>query len=79
MDFIVSLPHTSHGYNSIRVIMDRLTKSAHFIPIATTYRVGQYVELYNPTLSAITASRRPSSLIEDLSSLLIFWSNYMGV
>jgi hypothetical protein len=26
--------------------MDRLTKSAHFIPIATTYRVGQYVELY---------------------------------
>jgi hypothetical protein len=46
MNFIVGLPRTSHGYNSIWVIVDRLTKSAHFIPIATTYRVGQYAELY---------------------------------
>jgi hypothetical protein len=46
MDFIVSLPHTSRGYNSIWVIVNHLTKSAHFIPIATTYRVGQYAELY---------------------------------
>jgi hypothetical protein len=46
MDFIVGLPHTSHGYNSIWVIVDRLTKSAHFIPTSTTYRVQQYAELY---------------------------------
>jgi hypothetical protein len=39
MDFIVGLPHTSLGYNSICVIMDRLTKLAHFIPVSTTYRV----------------------------------------
>jgi hypothetical protein len=39
MDFIVGLPRTSHGYNSIWVIMDHLTKSAHFIPVATMYRV----------------------------------------
>jgi hypothetical protein len=45
MDFIVGLPHTSHGYNSIWVIVDRLTKSAHFIPVSTTYRVRQYAEL----------------------------------
>jgi hypothetical protein len=36
MNFIVGLPHTSRGYNSIWVIVGRLTKSAHFIPIATT-------------------------------------------
>jgi hypothetical protein len=46
MDFIVGLPHTSRGYNSIWVIVDRLTKSAHFIPVSTTYRVRQYAELY---------------------------------
>jgi hypothetical protein len=46
MDFIVGLPRTSHGYNSIWVIVDRLTKSAHFIPVSTTYRVRQYAELY---------------------------------
>jgi hypothetical protein len=39
MDFIVGLPHTSRGYNSIWIIMDRLTKSAYFIPISTTYKV----------------------------------------
>jgi hypothetical protein len=46
MDFIVGLPHTSRGYNSIWVIVDCLTKSAHFIPVSTAYRFGQYVELY---------------------------------
>jgi hypothetical protein len=46
MDFIVDLPCTSCGYNSIWVIVDRQTKSAQFIPISTTYRVRQYVELY---------------------------------
>jgi hypothetical protein len=37
MDFIVGLPHTSTGYDSIWVIVDRLTKVAHFIPVKTTY------------------------------------------
>jgi hypothetical protein len=46
MDFIVGLPRTSRGYNSIWVIVDRLTKSTHFIPISTTYRVRQYAEFY---------------------------------
>jgi hypothetical protein len=46
MDFIVGLPRTLRGYNSIWVIMDRLTKSAHFIPVSTTYRVRQYAKLY---------------------------------
>jgi hypothetical protein len=46
MDFIMGLPHTSRGYNSIWVIVDRLTKSAYFIPVVTTYRVGEYAELY---------------------------------
>jgi hypothetical protein len=44
-DFIVGLPRTSCGYNSIWAIVDRLTKAAHFILISTTYRVRQYTEL----------------------------------
>jgi hypothetical protein len=37
MDFIMGLPRTRDGYDSIWVIVDRLTKVAHFIPVKTTY------------------------------------------
>jgi hypothetical protein len=46
MNFIVGLPHTTRGYNSIWVIVDHLTMLAQFIFVSTTYRVRQYVELY---------------------------------
>jgi hypothetical protein len=35
MDFIVGLPLTAHKFDSIWVIVDRLSKSAHFIPVNT--------------------------------------------
>jgi hypothetical protein len=43
---IVGLPRTQSGYDSIWVIVDRLTKVAHFIPVKTTYSGLQLVELY---------------------------------
>jgi hypothetical protein len=46
MDFIVGLPRTQSGYDSIWVVVDRLTKVAHFIPIKTTYAGLQLAELY---------------------------------
>jgi transposase InsO family protein len=46
MDFIVGLPMTQSGYDSIGVIVDRLTKVAHFIPVKTTYSGPQLAELY---------------------------------
>jgi hypothetical protein len=42
----MGLPRTSRGYKSKWVIVDCLTKSAHFIPVSTTYSVRQYAELY---------------------------------
>jgi transposase InsO family protein len=46
IDFIVGLPRTQSGYDSIWIIMDRLTKVAHFIPVKTTYSGTQLAELY---------------------------------
>jgi hypothetical protein len=46
MDFIVGLPRTQAGYDSIWVIVDRLTKVAHFIPLKTTYSGAKLAELY---------------------------------
>jgi hypothetical protein len=46
MDFIVRLPCTQAGYDSIWVVVDRLTKLAHFIPVKTNYSSAVLVELY---------------------------------
>ena len=46
MDFITGFPLTQQGHDSIWVIVDRLTKSTHFIPVNTVDRVWKYVELY---------------------------------
>jgi hypothetical protein len=43
MNFIVGLPRTPAGYDSIWVIVDSLTKVAHFIPVKTTYKGSQLV------------------------------------
>jgi IS30 family transposase len=46
MYFIMGLPRTQSGYDSIWVTMDRLTKVVHFIPVKTTYSGPQLAELY---------------------------------
>jgi hypothetical protein len=46
MDFITKLPRTSSGHDSIWVIIDRLTKSAHFLPIRETYSVEKLAQIY---------------------------------
>jgi hypothetical protein len=46
MDFITGLPRTQKGYDAIWVIVDRLTKVAHIIPVKTTYKGSQLAELY---------------------------------
>ena len=45
LDFISGLPPSIKGYDSIWVIVDRLTKVARFIPFQTEYRLHQYAEL----------------------------------
>jgi hypothetical protein len=73
MDFIVGLPRTSRGYNSIWVIVDCLTKSAHFIPISTVYRVQQYAELYLSHIVRYHGILR--TIISDRMSMFVarFW------
>jgi hypothetical protein len=46
MDFIVGLPNTSQHHDSIWVIMDRLAKVAHFLPVHTTDKAQKYAVLY---------------------------------
>jgi hypothetical protein len=46
IDFIVGLPCTRTGYDSIWVVVDCLTKATHFIPVKTSYNSAVLAELY---------------------------------
>jgi len=46
MDFVVGLPRTIQKFDSIWVIVDRLTNSAHFLPINIRYSMEKLTELY---------------------------------
>jgi hypothetical protein len=46
MDFIIGLPTTQFGYDSIWVIIDRFSKVTHFISVKTTYKGAKLAEFY---------------------------------
>ncbi|WVZ51685.1 hypothetical protein U9M48_002801 [Paspalum notatum var. saurae] len=73
MDFIVGLPRTQKGYNSIWVVVDRLTKVAHFIPVNTTYSGAKLAELYISRIVCVHGV--PKRIISDRGSQFIsrFW------
>ncbi|GJV64583.1 putative reverse transcriptase domain-containing protein [Tanacetum coccineum] len=46
MDLVTKLPNSSSGYDAIWVIVDRLTKSAHFLPIRKDYKTEKLARIY---------------------------------
>lgn len=46
MDFVLGLPKAQKGYDLICVIVDRLMKSTHILPVKKRFSIDQYAELY---------------------------------
>nr|GFA19454.1 hypothetical protein [Tanacetum cinerariifolium] len=66
MDFVSGLPRTPSGYDSIWVIVDRLTKSAHLLPMKKTDSIEKLAQLY---LNEIVCRHGvPVSIISDRDS-----------
>jgi hypothetical protein len=63
MDFITGLPYTAKGHDSIWVIVDRLTKNAHFLPVGTRYTASRYAKLYFDCI--VTLHGVPLTIISD--------------
>jgi hypothetical protein len=73
MDFIVGLPRTQAGYDSIWVIVDHLTKVTHFIPVKTTYSGAKLAELYMSRIVCLHGV--PKKIVSDRCSQFTskFW------
>jgi transposase InsO family protein len=73
MDFIVGLPNTSLRHDSIWVIVDQLTKTAHFLPVHTTYSAKKYAEIYLDQIVRLHGV--PKMIISDRGAQFIarFW------
>jgi hypothetical protein len=73
MDFIVGLPRAQSSYDSIWVIVDQLTKVAHFIPIKTTYSGSQLAKLY--MMRIVYLHEVPKKIVSDRGTQFIskFW------
>ena len=46
MDLVVGLPRTQKQHDSIWVVVDSLTKCAHFIPVKSTYSMEDYARIF---------------------------------
>ncbi|KAI3750829.1 hypothetical protein L2E82_21683 [Cichorium intybus] len=75
MDFVTKLPRTPRGHDSVWVIVDRLTKSAQFIPISEKYRVDQLAKIYIDEV--LCRHGLPASIVSDRVSRFTshFWQS----
>nr|GEV93460.1 reverse transcriptase domain-containing protein [Tanacetum cinerariifolium]GEW65871.1 reverse transcriptase domain-containing protein [Tanacetum cinerariifolium] len=75
MDFVSKLPKTSNGHDTIWVIIDRLTKSAHFIPTRATNSMETLTRLYIKEI--VSRHGVPISIISDRDSHFTsrFWKS----
>ena len=67
MDFITGLPRIKAGYESIWVVVDRLTKVAHFIPVKTIYTSAKLAKIYMTRIIFCMEFRGVSYQIEELN------------
>jgi hypothetical protein len=74
MDFITGLPRTKSGYDSIWVVVDRLTKIAHFIPVNTTYTSAKLEDIYMKRIVCLHGV--PKSRVSDRGTQFTshFWT-----
>ena len=63
MDFITGLPKTSKGFDSIWVIVDHLTKQAHFMLVKTVYSASTYADLYTKNIMKLHGV--PKTIVSD--------------
>jgi hypothetical protein len=77
IDFITKLPRTVRQHDSIMVVVDKLTKVAHFIPVKLTHKETNIAEIYMRKFPGYMVCLRKLFLTEIPSSHQIFGKDYL--
>ena len=79
MDFVDGLPKTRKGNDSIWVVVDRLTKTAHFIPINSNRNANKLAHLFVKEIVRLHGI--PKTIISDRDTLFTsrFWGSFQEV
>lgn len=75
MDFVVGVQKTVGQHDSAWVIVDRFTKSAHFLPVKMKYTVEQYAELYVKEIVWLCGAPRSIMSDRDVTFTSKFWES----
>src|SRR3954468_24677059 len=78
MDFITGFPKTQKGNDAIFVVMDRLSKVAHFLPVRESKTASQLADLYVSIIVSLHGV--PSEINSDRGSLFTsrFWGSFQN-
>ena len=76
MDFVIHLPRTSYGHDAVWVIVDRLTKSTHFLVVRMTFTFEEFDRLYRREIVQLYGVS--VSVISDLNPRFTdqFWRSF---
>jgi hypothetical protein len=73
IDFITKFPRTTRKHDSIMVVVDKLTKDAHFIPVKVTHKVTNIAEIYMKEIARLHGVPKAIVLEEDPKFTSNFW------
>ena len=76
MDFVTRLPRTPRRHDAVWVIVDRLTKSAHFLAVQMTFTLEEFYQLYIQEIVRLHGV--PVSIVSDRDPRFIahFWKSF---
>ena len=76
MDFVTYLPWTSRKHDAVWVIMDRLTKSTHFLVVQMTFTLEEFYKLYIREIVRLHGV--PVSIVSDQDPMFMvyFWKSF---
>lgn len=73
MDFITGLPKSKKGNDSIMIVVDKLSKTAHFIPVQSTYRVAQIANVFMQNIFKLHGLPKTIISDRDVKFTSAFW------